>query len=286
MKAYLKYKNRLEGLDNIYHALKAIEKDAASQLHSLRQQVENLNNYQTDISQTLSRLIPFYSPSEHPLLTNKEEGSPALLFLTGNRGLVGGVWHQLTNKFLKHHSRKKIIIVIGSKGYKYLQEEGVTAEKKITDFSNIPKQKEIFPVEKYIFRKFQKGDFSKVEILYPKYVSLTKQIPKTTTFLPFKFELTKSDSDQKSKNVTGWPLFEPSKEAVFDHLLQGYIKIRLHKIILETKLSELSARTTTTEHGAEKTEEKTDKMRVQYRKERKQDNTQRQLESFVAHKTK
>ena len=60
--------------------------------------------------------------------------------------------------------------------------------------------------------------------------------------------------------------------------------VYFQKIIMETKLSELSARTVAMEHATTKTVELVQKLKLNYTKQRRRVITQRQLESFTTHK--
>ena len=80
------------------------------------------------------------------------------------------------------------------------------------------------------------------------------------------------------------PIFEPSKANFFNRLLQKYIGIYFHKLMIETKLSELSARTIAAENASDKTNEFIKKLTFDFMKERRKYVTQKQLESFSVHK--
>jgi F-type H+-transporting ATPase subunit gamma len=273
------YKNQIQGVKDVSETVKTVEKIAASSVHFLKQKVSNLNAYATEVEKVLIRLSLFYQKKDHLLLQKKYAGRKTLVILTGDKGLAGGLWHGVINTFLENAKQYQAIIMIGTKGENYLKEEKIPIIKLFTHFFDIPKKEEIEHVTDYIFNEFKKEVFSRVDILYPQFVSLAEQTPNFTQFLPFEFKLTKG-----KKNGEGLPIFEPSKQKVFDKLLQKYIEIFFYKIIMETKLSELSARTVAMEHAATKTEELIQKLTLDYTKERRRIVTQRQLESFATHK--
>ena len=79
--------------------------------------------------------------------------------------------------------------------------------------------------------KSRKEKFSQVDILYPQFVSLSQQTPNFVLFLPFEFRI-----DEGEKTSEGLPIFEPSKEKIFDNLLEKYIGSFFLKFFLYTKL--------------------------------------------------
>lgn len=268
MKSYITYKNQIQGVEDVSETVKTVEKIAASSVHFLKQEVYNLNAYAAEIERILTRLSLLYQKKEHPLLRKKQAGKKALVILTGDKGLVSGLWHQVVNEFLENVKQYQSVIVIGAKGENYLKEENIQFISKQTETAT-----------NYIFDEFKKGAFARIDILYPQFVSLAEQTPNFTQFLPFEFRLIEKREDRE-----GLPIFEPSKQKVFDQLLQKYIGIFFYKIIMETKLSELSARTVAMEHASAKTDELIQKLTIDYTKQRRRVVTQRQLESFSAHK--
>ncbi len=279
MKSYITYKNQIQGVKDVSETVKTVEKIAASSVHFLKQEVSNLNAYAIEVEKVLIRLSLFYQKKDHLFLQKKYARKKTLVILTGDKGLAGGLWHGVINTFLENAKQYQAIIMIGVKGENYIKEEKIPIIKLFTNFFDIPKKEEAEHVTDYIFDKFKRGIFSQVDILYPQFVSLAEQTPSFIPFLPFEFKLTK-----EKKSDEGFPIFEPSKQKFFDKLLQKYIEIFFYKIIMETKLSEFSARTVAMEHAATKTEELIQKLALDYTKERRRIVTQRQLEGFAAHK--
>ena len=285
MKSYIVYKNQIQGIRDVSETVKAAEKIAASSIHFLKQNVSNLNAYAVEVEKALIRLSLFYQKKNNPLLQKRETGRKTLVILTGDKGLVGGLWHSIINTFLENAKQYRSIIAVGAKGEYYLKEEGIPIIKLFTCFFDVPQKEEIKHITDYIFNEFKKGIFSQVDILYPQFVSLAKQKPNLIQFLPFEFTPLKiTNYNGREKSGEGLPIFEPSKQKVFDKLLQKYIGIFFYKIIMETKLSEFSARAVAMEHAATKTEGLIQKLTLDYAKERRRIITQRQLESFTSHK--
>ena len=251
----------------------------------------------------------FYQKKNHSLLKKRTIGEKAFVILTGDKGLVGGLWHEVINAVLENVKQYQSFIVIGVKGENYLKEENIPIIKlftpseisnysdknateddlyeqpksptEVTYFFGVPPKEWAEHITNYIFNEFKKGTFSRVDILYPQFISLAEQTPNLIPFLPFEFKFKKNE---EKKSGEGLPIFEPSKQEIFNKLLQKYIIIFFRKIIIETKLSELSARTVAMEHATTKIEKLIQKLALDYTKERRRIITQRQLESFIAHK--
>ncbi len=286
MKTYLSYKNQIQGLEDVLGTVKAVEKIAASSLHFLKKEVNDLNKYFSEVELLIARLSMFYTKKEHPFLINNDSGKRAIIIMSADSGLVGGLWHNLVNVFLENKQKYEVVITIGSKGADYLNEEGIILSKSFDGSSETPLTEQIRDISEYVFGEFNKKRFSRVDILYPKFISLTEQEPIFSQFIPFKFS--KEKNILENENILrsyGFPIFEPSKKNIFDWLLKKYMEIYFYKIFLETRLSELSARTITTEHASAKTSNLIDKNKSEYLKDRRALATKKQLESFVANQT-
>ncbi len=285
MKKYLEYKNKISGLKDVLETVQITEKIAASHIHFLRNEVENLENYIQLIEKILSRLSVFYNKKNHLLTTERNYGQKAIIVISGSKGLVGGLYHNLISSFLNQNQTYETIITLGKKGTRYLQEEKVDVDKIFTDDSDIPQSQDIEAMTNYVFSLFSKRNFKNIDILYPQFISFSEHQPKIVQFLPFDFDPKEiqEDKDYLDKDNIGFPIFEPSKSLIFEDLLKKYIKVFFYKIIMESKLSEFSARVITTEEAAIKTKEVIKNLKLTYFKERQKNLTQRQIESFVAH---
>jgi F-type H+-transporting ATPase subunit gamma len=276
MKTYSAYKDEIHGFEELSDSVKAEERIAASSVHFLEKEVENLNAYAGTIERILVRLSLFYTKKDHALLRKHARGAKALLVVTGNKGLVGGLWQMMVQACLDRAGDYQATIAVGLKGKNYLEEERLPITASFG-------RDEIEAMTQYVSDGFVAEKFSRVDILYPRFISLAQQEPALMPFLPFEFPIKRSRAAMPPENAFGLPLFEPSARSIFGELLQKYIEVYLHVIMLEAKLSELSARTVTMEHASEKTDELARALELSFKKERRYAVTQGQLESFAAH---
>lgn len=287
MKTYIDYKNQLQGFKDVSETVKAVEKVTASSIHLLKQRVANLSVYVAEMEKTLTRLSLFYQKKTHPLLREGARGKRAIVVVTGEKGLLGGLWHEIVNAFFEKARLYKFVAVIGAKGESYLKEEGASIAKSFAGLTETPQEKDVERIAGYFFNEFKKGGISRVDILYPRFISLTEQRPLLLPFLPFRFTPRtdhENNSEESSPEALGLPIFEPAKDKFFDQLLQKYIGVFFYRTIAEAKLSELSARTISMEHASAKTKDVLKKLRLNYLKNRRRCMTEKQLESFAVHR--
>lgn len=290
MKKYLIYKRRINEFENVGETVRIIEKTAASHIHLLKKQVNILSDYKKDVGTVLKRLSKFWQGKKHPLLEKRGAGIKAILIITGDKGIVGGLYHNLINRILERKNYYQKIWVLGKKGMEYLNEENIKAELLPFESDGLINPDKIEEMGTIFFNYFQNNNPQSVDILYPRFISLTKQEPIIANFLPFDFKgASENEEDEFIKSGPedneGFPIFEPSKKDIFSPLLKKYISIFLIELALETKLSEFSARTITAEHAVSVTKDIVRDLNLKFLKERRKLLTQKQLESFIAHQT-
>jgi F-type H+-transporting ATPase subunit gamma len=271
MKNYLAYKEEIRGFGEVSEAVKTVEKIAAASIARFRQEMMNLDAYQQAIRTTLARLSVFHQTER----AKKPGGRQVLVVLTSDKGLTGGLWRRMIDEFLKTaRGRYDLIIPIGSKGEKYLAEEKIAVDA--LQSADGPPIKDI---SQNLSKQFRSGSYAYIDILYPTFVSLLEYRPAIVPFLPAAFTLDAAP--------LGFPIVEPAGALpqMFNSLIEKYIASYFQKMVAETKLSEHSARTVSMERASVKTDELIKGLTLTYRKERRRLLTQKQLESFIAHKS-
>jgi len=129
MRSYIAFQNQIHGFEDVAETTKTVEKIAASSVHFLRGKVSNLNKYADEAERVLARLTLFHSDKKHPLLNQKATGKKALVVFSGDKGLVGGLWHDIVGVAVKSSKEYQLIIAVGKKGKNYLEEEGIPIAK-------------------------------------------------------------------------------------------------------------------------------------------------------------
>lgn len=283
MKKLVYFKNNIEGLSDVAETVKVIEKKAASQIHFLKKEVENLRNYREECRIVIERLSRFYWDGSNSLL-RKGKAKKELLVITSDKGIVGGLYHKIVEKLLEIKDSYQIISVLGSKGIEYIKEENIVINVPPFTLSYFPNAEEIKRLTEYFFNLYKVGNRIKIDVLYPQFITTAYQEPIVKGFLPFSFTEDEIKTFSESEDTAGLPIFEGNKRKIFDGLLRRFINVYFAEIYIESKLSEFSARTLEAENATQKTKELIIKVNTQYLKERRKIITQKQLESFAVHK--
>lgn len=280
MKTFLQKRDKIKGLKEVEITLKVTEKIAAANFHFLRQKEKIFLEYKKELEKILKRFSLFFPLQKLSFFEaqNKKERK-ALLLIFGEKGLVGHLWEEIFLSFLKVKESYQVFWVIGKKGAEYFKEEKIDCQKFFKGIPDDFKEEEIKNIFDFILGNFIEGNVSQIDILYPKFKTLLYTPPTLSSFLPLKKEI----PDLKEKKE-GFPIFEGRKRKIAETIIKKYIEALFWEIIIETKLVELSKRALTLENARAKIEKIIENLRLSFFKERRKVLTQKQLESFMAHK--
>ncbi len=165
-----------------------------------------------------------------------------IVVISANRGLVGSFNTNIYNKVkeiqTENSGLQTELVVMGRKVRdmaKRLRQDIIAEFNKLD--TTIPVE-EIYPLAKLLTERYSTGEYQKIVIVYNHYVSTLVQQPRVKQLLP----LVPSESSESDLAAGDQTLFEPSPQAVLEHLLPRIIESQLYQAVLENDASEHSAR--------------------------------------------
>jgi len=280
MHTYTQFKNSELMVAGVGDMVRTIEKIAASRLHLMNEEVVRLTSYIAELERVLFYLAGSEEVTDHPLTIPKSEGERVLVVVGSNKGLVGGLHNTLIALFQEHAHEYQRIIAVGRRVKQLFEEEAVVPDSYFEASDEDIEEAKVTAVADYLFTSFTGGAWREVDVLYPKYLTLSRQEPVIEQYLPFLFQSDKDAAHTISPLQGSLPVFEPSRKRVYARFLDLYIRVRFYRLMLDAKLSELSARTIEMEHAATKADGMLAKIRHDFARERRANNTLKQLSSY------
>src|SRR5262249_33436088 len=181
----------------------------------------------------------------HPLLEVRAVCKRAVILISPNQGLCGGLNSNLFHLAAQFDPHTTIFITAGRKAAEFVAHSGrqLAAEFAYADSPRFPEAKAIaaFARDLFLNRKVDQ-----VQIVATRFVNTLTQQPASLEFLPIgpikglKVEGAESE-EQRAAHSTEF-VFEPSAQAVLNFLLPHYLNIYLYGVLLNAKASEQSAR--------------------------------------------
>jgi F-type H+-transporting ATPase subunit gamma len=234
-----KIRRRIKGIQNISKITRAMEMIAASKMKKSQERGLAGRPYSEKIEQVIADLAALPDEgSKHPLLTSRPVENIAVIHVTPDRGLCGGLNSNLnrglTGFILKQEKPVKVIAV-GRKGRDFATRYGCNLCAEFTQIGDRPSFLDTLPISNIIIDDYSTGAIDMVYVSYAHFISTMVQTPVMKQLLPVE-----PAAIPKAQNVDY--IYEPNAEAVLGGLLPRFVETEIYHAILEAIASEQSAR--------------------------------------------
>jgi F-type H+-transporting ATPase subunit gamma len=237
-----KVKRRIKSIQNISKITRAMEMIAASKMRKAQERGLAGRPYAEKIEQVIADLAALPETTlQHPLLQRRTVKRIAIVHITPDRGLCGGLNSNLNRRlatFILEQKEQNIpaeIVAIGRKGREFASRNSCEMSAEFTGLSDKPGFLDILPVSNLIIDGYTKGTIDKVYVSYARFVSTMVQKPEMKQILPVQPAVLPG-----GQNVDY--IYEPGAEEVLGGLLPRFVEMEIYHAILESIASEQSAR--------------------------------------------
>lgn len=276
-------KLKIAGIKKTKQITKAMNMVASAKLRGAQQNIEKFRPYADKFYGVLSELSGQLAGISHPLLVNREEKKTVgILLVTSDRGLCGGFNANLAVTALRLAKAKKeeglnpVFYCVGRKGLDTVRKTSYTLEHSISGQMGALDFTVSSGLSNKIIEAYSAGELDEVVLVYAEFVSVTKNQVTTLPLLPIsQKELKKSDEQagveaeaEKSGVPAGDCIYEPEEELLIGDLLPRFVKVQVHRALLDTAASEHAARMTAMDNATRNCDEITEKLTLLYNKTR------------------
>jgi len=233
-------RRRIRSIQSTAKITRAMEMIATAKMKRAQDQALAGRPYSDKISQVIADLAAESGgdSAAHPLLEKRKINKIAVVHITSDRGLCGGLnsnMNRLTARFILDQSVPVTLITVGRKGrdFMYRQQRDVRAE--FTKISDRPSMLETLPISHIIINDYSTGYIDQVYLAYTRFVTTMVQNPTLELLLPIEPAII-------PKTETKEFIYEPDPVFVLNELLPRFVEMRVYHAILEAIASEQSAR--------------------------------------------
>jgi F-type H+-transporting ATPase subunit gamma len=233
-------RRRIRSIQSTAKITRAMEMIATAKMKRAQEQALAGRPYSDKISQVIADLAAESAgdSAAHPLLEKRKVNKVAVVHITSDRGLCGGLnanMNRLTARFILEQSVPVTLITVGRKGrdFMYRQQRDVRAE--FTKISDRPSLLETLPISHIIIDDYSAGYIDQVYLAYTRFVTTMVQNPTLELLLPI-------EPAPIPKTETKEFIYEPDPAFVLNELLPRFVEMRVYHAILEAIASEQSAR--------------------------------------------
>jgi len=269
-------RRRIRGVQSIVKITRAMEMIATSRMRRAQERGLAGRPYSEKIRQVLADLaaLPQAADLLHPLLQRRPVSKIAMVLITPDRGLCGGLNANLnrrTASFILEQSLPVTLIAVGRKGLDFMRRYGRDIRAEFTRLGDRPSLLDTLPISRIIIDDYTNGVIDLVYLVYAQFISTMVQRPILQQILPIE-----PAAIPKVQNVDY--IYEPSPDEVLGELLPRFVEMQVYHAILESIASEQSARMVAMRNATDNANELIEDLTLMYNKARQESITNELLD--------
>jgi F-type H+-transporting ATPase subunit gamma len=280
-------RRRIKSVKNTAQITKAMQMVAAAKMRKAQQAALVGRPYAALLNEIMAQAAVKTVGFDHPLLVSRPVAKRAVILVSTDRGLCGGLNSNLLREAAKFDKNTTVFITAGRKASQFIARTKRSLSAEFT-YKDTPAFAEARAISKYAQDLFLKGEVDAVDILFTNYISTLVQQPKTVPFLP----IGKLSANTVGVNAPAAELpapktddvfeFEPEEETVLGALLPHSLNFQMHQILLEAKASEQSSRMVAMKNATDNAKQIIKDLTLEYNKLRQANITKELLEITTA----
>jgi F-type H+-transporting ATPase subunit gamma len=230
-------KARIRGIENTWKITRAMEMVAVSKLRRLQSALGPLRAYFGKLDHLVQNYLADLGERSHPFLeAKKRTKTVALCLITSDSGLCGTYNESLirvAKDFISRYGAKEVnLIAIGKKGFTYFKRQGMPISHAYVGLHGRISPQMLKELTGVLTSSFISGEVDEVYVAYTRFESAARYRPTIEKILNL----------EPSPNKPFEYIVEPDYSAVLQELLPLFILKKIHLMLMESMISEFSAR--------------------------------------------
>jgi len=261
-------RRRIRSVKGVAKITRAMEMIAASRMRRAQERGLAGRPYSEKIYQVIADLaaLPHEGELAHPLLQRRPVTKIAVVHITPDRGLCGGLHGNINRKtasFILEQSVPVTLIIVGHKGIDFMRRHSRDIRAEFTRLGDQPSLLDTLPISRIIIDDYTNGIIDLVYLVYAQFISTMLQRPILRQILPVEPAVIPA-----AQNVDY--IYEPSPDVVLGELLPRFVEMQVYHAILESIASEQSARMVAMRNATDNANELIEDLTLMYNKARQE----------------
>jgi F-type H+-transporting ATPase subunit gamma len=261
-------RRRIKGVQSIAKITRAMEMIATSKMRRTQERGLAGRPYAEKIRQVISDLaaIPNGDQPLHPLLQSRQISKIAIVHITPDRGLCGGLIANINRSagsFILQQNIPVNLVCVGRKGLDFMHHYDRDIRAEFTWLGDQPGLLDTLPISRIIIEDYTAGLVDAVYLSYTRFVSTLVQKPVIEPVLPVEPAVI-----PRAENVEY--IYEPDTQGVLAGLLPRFVEMEVYHAILESIASEQSARMVAMRNATDNAKDLVDDLTLLYNKARQE----------------
>ena len=274
-------KRRIQSVKNTAKITNALQLVAASKMRRAQDRAVQAKPYAEKVRGVLAGLAS-QSQGEgdevlHPLLEKRPVRNIAVLHITPDRGLCGGLNSNINRSggtFVAMQHEPVQVVAVGKKGREFFTRAHVHISAEFTDLGDYPAQADTLAIARLIIEDYLNGVVDRVYVSFAQFVSTATQRPTVRQLLPIEPPEMEGDSEAFLSDY----IFEPAPGVVLARLLPRYIEMQIYEAILQNAASFQSAQMVAMKNATDNANDITRELTLTYNKARQEQITKELLD--------
>ena len=236
-------KTKIKSVQNTRKVTRALEMVSASKIRKAQDRMKASRPYARAMKQVVGHLAQANSEFHHPYLEERKEiKRVGYVIVSSDRGLAGGLNNNLFRKLLveiRDWQAKGVevdVVTIGQKATVFFRRIKVGMLASVTHLGDTPHVDQLIGVIKVMLDAYTAGSVDKVFLVYNDFVNTMTQRAAFDQLLPL-------PPSETAVAEHDWDyIYEPSAQAVLEHVLTRYIESLVYQAVMENVASEHAAR--------------------------------------------
>ena len=262
-------KTKIKSVQNTRKVTRALEMVSASKIRKAQDRMKTSRPYARVMKQVIGHLAQANSDYRHPyMIERKDPKRVGYLIVSSDRGLAGGLNNNLFRKLLVeirqwHDQGVEVdVVTIGQKASVFFRRLKVNMLASVSHLGDAPKLEQLVGVVKVMLDGYSDGNIDRVFLAYNGFVNTMTQKASFDQLLPLpepETQIARHDWDY---------IYEPSAEAVLDHVMTRYVESLVYQAVLENVASEHAARMVAMKAASDNANKLIDTLQLVYNKAR------------------
>ncbi|MBA7646055.1 ATP synthase gamma chain [subsurface metagenome] len=269
-------RRRIKGIQSTAKITRAMEMIATLKMKRAQERGLAGRPYSDKITQVLADLAALSRGTEapHPLLQSRPVNKIAVVHITPDRGLCGGLnanINRLAANFILEQSVPVTLITVGRKGLEFMRRYNRDIRAEFTQLGDQPDLLDTLPISRIVIDDYTDGVADQVYLVYTQFISTMVQKPFMKQILPVE-----PAAIPQAQNVDY--IYEPSPAAVLGELLPRFVEMQIYHAILESIASKQSAQMVAMRNATDNANELIEDLTLMYNKARQESITKELLD--------
>ena len=283
-------KDRIGSVRSTLKITSAMKLVASAKLRKAQKAIEGMRPYERTLADILAALPAGVSPqranenyfsgkfaekpiSASPSTTPAHDTPAAIVAIASNSSLCGGFNANVIRKALETiHACEGAVEVypLGRKMVEALRRAGYTCPADYNDLVGHPSYEKSAALARSLAERFERGELSRVVLVYNRFASTSRQEPVAEPYLPFTFTSSSFAGLTGESPADNDYILEPDAAALAAQLLPQVMILKFHAAILDSAAAEQAARTIAMQTASDNAEDLLGELTLEYNKGRQQ----------------